>query len=66
MNSTKKPFNKYDFKITDICTCECHQEDMDVMHCCPCCDLTYIKYISPNGKIQINKYIKLRENNENI
>lgn len=32
--------------LTDhICRCECHQKGMRVMHCVPCCGLTYEKYL---------------------
>jgi hypothetical protein len=50
-------------KITDICHCECHQDGRVVMHCCPCCNLTYEKYISAeNGKINLDRYKKLLKN----
>jgi hypothetical protein len=60
-----KESNKYNFKISDICDCDCHKEGLMIMHSFPCCDLCDEKYISKNGKIHINMYIKLKENHEN-
>jgi hypothetical protein len=44
----------------DICDCECHIEGQSILHCAPCCDLTYEKYITPDGVIDIPKWLKLK------
>lgn len=48
-----------------ICKCICHQEGVDILHCSPCCNYTYQKYIDKDGKIDINKYNKLINENSN-
>ena len=55
-------FNKYDFKISEVCNCPCHTEGINIMHCFPCCDLTSIKYFNEEDKLQVDKYINLKEN----
>lgn len=51
-----------------VCTCMCHNEGMEVLHCMPCCDLTYEKYMV-DGKVDIVKWTelkqKLRDNEDN-
>jgi hypothetical protein len=27
-----------------ICTCDCHRQDVQMLHCMPCCDRTYQIY----------------------
>jgi len=51
-----------------ICDCHCHQEGAMVMHCVPCCGLTYEKYIKSNGEIDIGKYelLKVKSNDYQI
>lgn len=58
---TEKKFNKYDFKISSVCHCDCHIEGKIIMHCSPCCDLTYRPYLTKEGKLEVAKYIKLKE-----
>lgn len=36
------------------CACQCHHEGLSVMHCVPCCNLTYDKYIV-DGKVDYDK-----------
>lgn len=43
-----------------ICSCECHIKGNNTMHCFPCCDLTYFKYINEDGTIDYDKLNKLR------
>jgi len=43
-----------------VCRCDCHRNDLNVMHCMPCCALTYRKYIHANGKIDWDYYNRLR------
>lgn len=40
-DSTDIPGIGYGYRI---CTCECHKAGVDVRHCVPCCDKTYMKY----------------------
>jgi hypothetical protein len=50
-----------------ICTCICHKEGYNVMHCMPCCKYTYEKYIKSNGEIDMDKYkniVKTYKNKE--
>lgn len=51
-------------KEKKICTCSCHYVNRDVMHCIPCCDLTYLKYISnkyiSNDQVNLDTYNKLK------
>jgi hypothetical protein len=54
-------FNKYNFKITDVCHCDCHRDGRIVIHCFPCCDLCDVKYLTEDGKLKIDKYIKIKE-----
>ncbi len=54
-------FDKYNFTLNDVCHCECHNEELSVMHCVPCCDLCYAKYLTKDGKLQADKYIKFKE-----
>jgi hypothetical protein len=46
----------------EICTCDCHKEGISIMHCFPCCDYTYVKYIKEDGTIDFTKYNKLKGN----
>ena len=46
-------------KEKKICTCSCHYTNRSVMHCIPCCNLTYSKYIS-NDKINLDIYNELK------
>ena len=43
-----------------VCTCWCHNEGMEVLHCMPCCDLTYEKYID-KGKVDMVKWVELKQ-----
>ena len=36
---------KDDIEEVPICICECHHEGRNILHCAPCCDLTYEDYI---------------------
>jgi hypothetical protein len=50
-------------KYTEICECECHREDKQIIHIMPCCSLTYCKYITKDGKIDYIAWAKhYREN----
>jgi len=44
----------------EICTCECHQIGTCIIHCFPCCELCYEKYIA-DGKIDMNLYQQSRQ-----
>jgi len=48
----------------EICTCDCHKEGISIMHCFPCCDYTYVKYIKEDGTIDFTKYNKLKGNSK--
>lgn len=43
-------------KETEVCTCECHVEGMMVMHCMPCCNYTYEKYLNEDGTLNPVKW----------
>jgi hypothetical protein len=47
-------------EIEDICDCVCHTAGVSVMHCAPCCNYTYEKYIS-NGVINKETYDRIVE-----
>lgn len=44
--------------MREICKCFCHVKGMSVMHCMPCCNLTYKKYINPDFTIDMDAYNK--------
>ena len=48
--------------VTDhhICECMCHNEGMEMLHCMPCCDLTYEKYIV-DGKVDMVKWATAKQ-----
>lgn len=31
--------------IHNMCNCSCHIKGKNIMHCAPCCKLTYVKYL---------------------
>lgn len=37
----------------------CHRESFSIMHCMPCCNYTYQKYIDKDGNIDKDKYDKI-------
>lgn len=45
------------------CMCVCHQ--IDVIHIQPCCNLTYVKYIDDDGKIDWEIYNKAKKDEQN-
>lgn len=47
-----------EIRHTEICECDCHKDGMLVMHCAPCCNLTYEKYISRDGEVDIVRWAK--------
>ena len=49
----------------DICECECHTKGLSVMHCVPCCEFTYGKYIDNEGEIDYVEYGKLLRQKRN-
>lgn len=50
------------FSDTKICSCECHKQCEMVRHMLPCCQFTYVKYISSDGIIDTKKYEDLVKN----
>jgi hypothetical protein len=42
-----------------VCMCNCHIKDSIVLHCMPCCNLTYEKYININRTINWELYNEL-------
>lgn len=44
-----------------VCDCDCHRQDMRVMHCFPCCGICYKRYITPEGKADIDLLNKALE-----
>lgn len=43
------------------CMCDCHWDGKGVLHCFPCCDLCYQKFISKDGvvdQLRLNKLIQ--------
>lgn len=51
------------FNDKEICNCECHTNGMMVMHCFPCCEYCYEKYINEDGTLNEEKYQKLIKGN---
>ena len=43
-----------DLKETAICTCDCHKQ-VGVMHCMPCCDITYEQYFN-EGRFDVEMF----------
>lgn len=37
----------------ELCDCDCHEKGTMIMHCFPCCDLCYEKYINEDGTLDI-------------
>lgn len=58
-------FNKYDFKISEVCHSPCHREGFPCLCFHQCCDLCGEKYLNKSNKLVTEKYIKLREETEN-
>ena len=46
------------------CSCLCHRDGFELMHCMPCCDFTYQKYISKDGTIDEERYNNLKNGKE--
>jgi hypothetical protein len=46
---------KSNLDVEEVCTCDCHIEGHNVMHCMPCCDFTYEKYITEDNRIIADK-----------
>ena len=42
--------------ISRICTCKCHEDGIELIHCMACCSHTYKKYISSNGVIDMERF----------
>lgn len=42
-------------KEEEVCTCECHNDGVSIMHFMACCSLCYEKYISGN-KIDVDRW----------
>lgn len=57
-------FNKYDFKVSDVCWCSCHKINTVQLDMFSCCSLSGKKYLDEDGKLIVDTYIKLMENNE--
>jgi len=38
------------------CTCECHKDGNQIMHCMACCSECYEKFIDKNGKVDLIRY----------
>ena len=55
---------KWQSQLENICRCECHNEGIQVMHCIPCCDFTYQKYQTSDGKLKLNIIYKMLENKD--
>lgn len=52
-------------KTTEVCMCECHREGRYIMHCVPCCNLTYKQYLTKEGELIPVKFgVALREKYE--
>jgi len=49
------------FKEKEICNCVCHQKGRSIMHCTPCCELTYHKYLNEEGVLNEEYYSELTE-----
>jgi len=41
-------------KNGEFCTCGCHKEGFNLMHCMPCCDRCGEKYLDANGNYKGN------------
>ena len=56
--------------LEDYCTCMCHMEGYQVMHCMPCCSLTYETFLNGDGTLQVEKYEallkQLKDGQDNI
>ena len=53
--------NSITFKDKEICDCECHVKGTIIMHCFPCCELCYEKYINEDGTIDAKTYAELNK-----
>ena len=45
----------------DICECACHRKNESILHCVPCCQMTYAKYINDDGSfdwVEVGKAIR--------
>ena len=38
------------------CTCDCHQDGVQVRHCEPCCSYCYQKFIDKDGKVDLIRF----------
>ena len=38
-----------------FCFCGCHADGFDLIHCIPCCQLCYKKYIDMNGDLDVSR-----------
>lgn len=38
-----------------VCGCSCHQDGQQVIHCMPCCDLCYDKFIYEDGSVDYDR-----------
>lgn len=45
---------------TEPCTCGCHEKGVQMMHCMPCCNITYETF-SKDGVIDIKQWQKLQD-----
>jgi hypothetical protein len=52
----------YDMHVNpnELCKCGCHIKGVVMMHCMPCCDLTYEKYINTDGSLDEDALHKAR------
>ena len=43
----------------------CHRDGFLIMHCMPCCEYTYEKYIDKDGNIDMERYGKIEGDTDN-
>lgn len=43
------------------CTCCCHADGLTVLHCFPCCDLCYEKFVLGGGEVDADRLARLIE-----
>ena len=49
-----------EFKDIKICDCECHIKGKHIMHCFPCCEHCYEKYINEDYTLDVESFKKLQ------
>lgn len=50
------------FEKGNICNCTCHVEGIELMHCMPCCQLTYHNYLDNEMNLEEDKLYDLLKN----